>query len=361
MSGASLEIQTWQELEDEFARLGQLARSAVAPHEFYRTVLDQSVRALTAEGGAVWLRTASGALQLAAQAGRSAGPITDNEEGQRAHHRLLLHVAADGQVVTISPQSPCADADGLNLTDKVLVFGPVKSLPIDSASAPDEKTNGTSTVAVIELWMPSDASPATYRGCEQLLMGVCEVAADYHAFEERRRLVGEDRHRNELVSLGRRVHRQLKLSSSAYEVANEGRRVIDCDRLSVLMGRGRRCRLLAASGASGFERRGGAARRLQRIADLVRRTDDAAYYADGQCDALPPVAETIEQHVAESHARHLAAIPVRQTADAASENDSFKKSRSRPRRPAFVLIAEQFDRRKGELRRDWLVEVADVC
>ncbi|HEX5471393.1 MAG TPA: HlyD family efflux transporter periplasmic adaptor subunit, partial [Lacipirellulaceae bacterium] len=124
---------------------------------------------------------------------------------------------------------------------------------------------------------------------------------------------------------------------------------------------GRRCRLLAASGASGFERRGGAARRLQRIADLVRRTDDAAYYADGQCDALPPVAETIEQHVAESHARHLAAIPVRQPADAASENDSFKKSRSHPRRPAFVLIAEQFDRRKGELRRDWLVEVADVC
>ena len=54
-SGAPLELQTWQELEEVFARLGQLARSPVAPQEFYRTVLDQSVRALSAEGGAVWL------------------------------------------------------------------------------------------------------------------------------------------------------------------------------------------------------------------------------------------------------------------------------------------------------------------
>ena len=28
-------------------------------------------------------------------------------------------------------------------------------------------------------------------------------------------------------------------------------------------------------------------------------------------------------------------------------------------RPAFVLIAEQFDAREGELRRDWLVEIAE--
>ena len=37
---------TWQELEEVFAALGQLARSAVAPADFYRTLLDQSVGAL---------------------------------------------------------------------------------------------------------------------------------------------------------------------------------------------------------------------------------------------------------------------------------------------------------------------------
>src|SRR4029079_13800891 len=86
-----------------------------------------------------------------------------------------------------------------------------------------------------------------------------------------------------------------------------------------------------------------------------------AFYADGECDALPPVADAIERHVADSHARHLAAIPVRWPALPVEDDGAMTKKRSHPRRPAFVLIAEQFDSREGELRRDWLVEIADVC
>src|SRR3954451_1873843 len=67
--GAPLEVQTWHELEDVFAELSQLARSPIAPHDFYRTVLDQSVRTLSAEGGAVWLRASGGTFQIAAQTG----------------------------------------------------------------------------------------------------------------------------------------------------------------------------------------------------------------------------------------------------------------------------------------------------
>ena len=360
-SGAPLELQTWQELEDVFARLGQLARSPVAPQEFYRTVLDQSVRALSAEGGAVWIRASSGALQLAVQTGRAAGLATRDEQSQRAHQSLLLHVATEGHVVSVSPQSASDGSGALNLTDHVIVFGPIKSLTDDSPSGAAEKAKTGVTLAVVEIWMRADASPAIYRGCEQFLMGVCDVAADYHAFEERRRLLDEDHHRTELLNLGKRTHGQLKLSATAYEVANEGRRVLDCDRLSVLMASGRRCKLLATSGVSRIERRSGAARRLEKIARMVRRTDAPAFYADGECDALPTVAAAIERHVADSHARHMAAIPVRWPAESMEDESTLAKKRSRRRRPAFVLIAEQFDSREGELRRDWLVEIADVC
>src|SRR5436189_818832 len=116
-SGAPSELQTWQELEDVFARLGHLARTPVAPHEFYRTVLDQSVRALSADGGAVWLRAASGAMQLTAQTGRASGGISHNEQEQRAHQTLLRQVAADGNVVSISPQTASEDSDAVNLTN----------------------------------------------------------------------------------------------------------------------------------------------------------------------------------------------------------------------------------------------------
>src|SRR5262245_29927016 len=91
--GAPSELQTWQELEDVFARLGQLARTPVAPHEFYRTVLDQSVRALSADGGAAWLRAPNGAVQLVAQTGGASGGAPHNDEAQRVHLELLRSVA----------------------------------------------------------------------------------------------------------------------------------------------------------------------------------------------------------------------------------------------------------------------------
>src|SRR5262249_31003502 len=131
-SGAPLELQTWQELEEVFARLGQLARSPVAPPEFYRTVLDQSVRALSAEGGAVWTRASSGALHLVAQTGKATASRT--EQVQRAYQSLLMHVATEGQVISVSPQAASDTSEALNLTDNVLVFGPVKSLVDESPS-----------------------------------------------------------------------------------------------------------------------------------------------------------------------------------------------------------------------------------
>src|SRR6185295_6429302 len=48
-------------------------------------------------------------------------------------------------------------------------------------------------------------------------------------------------------------------------------------------------------------------------------------------------------------------------AEPVEDDSALAKKRSRRRRPAFVLIAEHFDSREGELRRDWLVEIADVC
>ena len=133
-----------------------------------------------------------------------------DEQAQRAHQSLLLHVATEGQVVSVSPQSASDSSDALNLTDHVIVFGPVKSLTDESQNAAAEKAKAGVTLAIIEIWMRADASPATYRGCEQFLMGVCDVAADYHAFEERRRLLDEDHHRTELLNLGRRTHTSIE-------------------------------------------------------------------------------------------------------------------------------------------------------
>ncbi len=303
-------------------------------------------------------------MQPIVQLGRAGAEAARKDDARRAHEALLLEAVTEGRVFSIAPHTVDEEhPDAANLTDHLLVLGPVNVLTDDEAAGAEENSNRGATIAIIELWMQRDASPATYRGCEQFLTAVCELATDYHAFHELRRLRQEEHHHALLLELGRLVHGPLNLSATAYAVANEGRRVVDCDRFSVLVVRGRSCRLLAASGVSRVERRSGAARQLVKVAELVRRTDEPAYYSDGECDALPPVAEAIARHVEESHARHVAAIPLRLPAEANADDAALTKDRrrsSQSSRPQFVLIAEQFDSREGELRRDWLVEVAEV-
>jgi multidrug efflux pump subunit AcrA (membrane-fusion protein) len=362
------ESHTWQELEDVFAALGQLARSSATPPDFYRTLLDQSVRALSAIGGAVWLRNANGSLQPIAQINWPRDRFAVDDESRRTHEALLTDTAAEGRVVSVAPHANDGDGNVTNPTDDVLILAPVQLTlpdptghPSPAESSDAANRDPTQVRAIIELLMRAEASPATHRGCEQFLTAVGELAADFHAFRELRQLRESDAYRGELLRLGRDAHSQLALSETAYSVANEGRSLVGCDRLSVLIARGRRCRPLATSGVSRIERRSGAARRLAQVAELVRRTNEPAFYADGHSDALPPVADALEQHAEESHARQISAIPIHWPVESLHRKNEESKQHGNGsrRRPQFVIIAEQFDARA--IDRDRLVEVGEVC
>lgn len=354
-AGAASGSDAWQELEDVLAVLGQVARSPIEPEQFYERALSECVHALSAEGGAAWLRAATGALRPVAHLNWPGTEIAASAEARRAHESLLSSVAAAGRVVSLGPHAKQSPATIDNPTGHPLIVAPVQ-VALQSSSAPGSE----STVAIFELVPRSDASPATYRGYEQFLAAVCELSAEYHTYRELARLRQDDSYRDELVRLSSRVHRDVELAPTAYAVANEGRRVIGCDRLSVLAKIGRHCRLLAASGASHVERRSGAARRLEQLAELVRPMDEPAWYADGQSDALPPIAAALEAHAEESHARHTAVLPLArptagELASASGDNSP------RPEPPTFVLIAEQFDARTGNLTPQRLQEVGELC
>lgn len=350
-TGDASSAGAWQELEDVFAGLGELARSSATPEQFYRTLLEESLRALSASGGAVWLRADGGAFQPVVQLNWPAGELARDERARQAHELLLAETAAAGRIVTIQPHAVCDDHSA-NPTNLVLMVAPVAA-----------GTSSPTASALIEMLFRADASPATYRGCEQFLTAVCELAGDFHRFDELRRFRDGDTYRDQLVELATQVHRTLDLNETAYAVANEGRRVVGCDRLSVLVSRGQRCRLLATSGVARIEHRSGVARRLEELAEMVRRTDLPALYADGTTDALPPIDTALEQHAEESHARYIAAIPLEPPVE--PHSDAFAHAansrQQRQRGPRFVLVAEQFDARHAESHRERLMGVAQVC
>ncbi|MCI0491458.1 MAG: efflux RND transporter periplasmic adaptor subunit, partial [Planctomycetes bacterium] len=114
---------------------------------------------------------------------------------------------------------------------------------------------------------------------------------------------------------------------------------------------------------SRVERRSSAVRQLEQLAELVRRAQEPTWYSDGVCDTLPPIAEAVERHAEQSHARQAAAIPLDWLADRSS-NPSDDPARNRPSHAGdgarFVLVAEQFDA-GNDFTRERLVEVGQVC
>jgi multidrug efflux pump subunit AcrA (membrane-fusion protein) len=353
-AGAASGSDAWQELEEVLASLGQLARSPIDSEQFYEQVLVECVRALSAGGGAAWLRASNGALRPVAHVNWPGAEIAANVEARRAHEALLSSVAAEGHVVALAPHASLHAGTLDNPTGYALIVAPV-AMAHDASSPHD----AASTVAILELMPRADASPAAYRGYEQFLSAVCDLAAEYHTHRELTRLRQNENYRDELVRLSTRIHRSIELTPTAYAVANEGRRVIGCDRLSVLVAAGRHSRLLAVSGASHVERRSGAARRMEELAELVRPAAEPAWYADGQSDALPPIADALEAHAEESHARHVAVVPLARPGEIASASGENKHA-SHDNKPAFVLIAEQFDARTGTLTPERLIEVAEL-
>jgi multidrug efflux pump subunit AcrA (membrane-fusion protein) len=159
-----------------------------------------------------------------------------------------------------------------------------------------------------------------------------------------------------------------ELEGAAFEVANEGRRVLGCDRLSVLVRRGRRWRLLAASGASRVERRTDFSRRMERLADEAARWGDPISYPaigadDGQ---LPPIlAAALEEHIDHSHARELACAPIALAHRGGQENYDSRERRRGLTKFDVVLTAENFagggPRGLAPRLAGQLVELGELC
>ena len=85
------------------------------------------------------------------------------------------------------------------------------------------------------------------------------------------------------------VHRTLDFQSAVYDVANEGRRLIDCDRVSVAVRRGHKYRLESVSGQDEINRRSNAARLLEKLLRVSMRFKMALRLARSKKPSMKPV------------------------------------------------------------------------
>jgi hypothetical protein len=123
----------------------------------------------------------------------------------------------------------------------------------------------------------------------------------------------------------------------SYIVANEGRRLIDCDRVTVGVRVGRKAKVEAVSGCDVVEKRSNLVVLMRKLFDAVLAWGEKLVYNGTKDDSLPPtVLHALDAYLAESNSKLLVVLPLRDE----REKESQKPSRSAMLMECFEPQAE---------------------
>jgi multidrug efflux pump subunit AcrA (membrane-fusion protein) len=315
--------ETRQQIRGLVDEIAGLARSDVSAQEFYTGFLDRVLGAIGAIGGAVWVVSEAGPLELAYQVNLPTHELYDNPRDRARHGRLLQHAMTQGDGLLVAPQSGTGDSEGpANPTRFLLVLGPLKS---------QDTVQG-----VVEVFQRPDTAPATQRGFLNFLLNMCALAAEYIKNRQLRQFSDRQVLWSRLESFTRAAHASLDPRETAFTIANEGRRLLECDRVSVAIRYGNHCRVEAISGQDTFDKRSNAVKLLNELATAVVRTGDSMWYAGDATDLAPQVEEAVQTYIDDSHSKTVAVLPLarpKDTSDAKTDAPA----------PVGALIIEQID------------------
>jgi len=355
--------ETWREIELVVQQVTRLSRSDGSVEQFFAELLEKSVRTLAAAGGAVWLLRPEGysleyQINLSATgivSAPDADDLPDREERQLAHQQLLQHVASQGRRRAISPRAggrrESADdgsasldsetnaATPRNPTDYLLLLCPVS-------------VDGT-VAGLVEVFQHADVSPAAVQGFLRFLGALCELAADFLRNRQFRELKDRSQLWTEFERFTESVHTGLDPRQIATAIANDGRQLIGCDRLSVAIRHGSKYRLIAVSGLESIDRRSVVVQHSQELICRVAKTNEPFWYFDTEetedtsgRTTPPQIARPLEELLDESPARVLAVLPLLPPAAPGQEapgREPAAKQRKERSQPVGALLLERFE------------------
>ena len=316
-----------QVVEQERRRLGQrldevarLSESDVPQAVFYGDMLKRLLESLAAPAGAVWTRTPQGNLQIQFQVNLKEIGLDQSDEVREAHGELLRLAVAQGKPMDVPPRSGVgAGEEGKpaagNMTDYLLLIVPI--LVNDQVAG------------LLEVWQNPSRPGAAIPGFKQYMSLMAELAARYQRSQMLRQMTGQEQLWGQLETFARQIHGSLNPVEVSYLVANEARRLCECDRVSVAVRYGRRASVEAVSGADVVEKRSNAVRLMRRLADQVLIWGEKLVFNGTRDDSLPPkVLDALDAYLAESPSKLLVVQPLK------DERESKSK---KPPRAALVL------------------------
>ena len=277
----------------------ELSKSDAKAAEYYPAILQRIISALAASGGAVWLVDDEGSMRLAHQIQMDPSLMQANNPDAMLHGRLLTRLFSQGRAELIPPMSGSGEESGEgNPTRFLLVTAPLVS--------------NKQPVGLLEVMQRPDSPAEAQRGYLRFLEHMTKLMGDWIQGHALQQVSVRQEMWQQSDQFARLVHDNLDIKDTAYTIANEGRRLIECDRVSVAMLKGGKIKVIAISGQDSIEHRSNIVQSLNSLATKVVRSGEPLWY-DGSMEDLPPqIEEAIEDYVDLSHGRTITVLPIRQ-------------------------------------------------
>lgn len=313
---------SWSEIDLILDEIVRLSRSESSSCQFHSEVLSQTVRALGALGGLIWIGRQPTDLQVAARVEPSHLNGIETLVNSQSHREFIETVAGERTARIVGPGTPFRSENGaVNPTDWFLVTVP---LTVEAESC-----------GVVELVQSLDGTAVTPQGSLAFLKAVAELISEYHRNRKIRDLENRGECSNDFQEFSSRIHRSLDIKTTAFEIANEGRRFVGCDRLSVLRcDLESHCTVQAVSGVDAVDLRSNAIHSLEALASDVAKTGESHEFDGGSAQLPPNIRDRCLEYCEKSHARRIVVVPMNCAAGADPE--------PRTLRTIGVLVAEQF-------------------
>ncbi|QDU82107.1 HlyD family secretion protein [Polystyrenella longa] len=270
----------------------ELVRSPIEPPDFFREFLKRVVQALHAPAGAVWLLDANKQLQLVSDLNLRGIGFYDHPGSLQKNHQLVIQTISTGEAVIHRPGNPETPLP----TDHIVILA---SLQRDGEC-----------VGVVEIFQRSDASMGSHSGMLQFVEHLAGLASKFLSKEavQEQTSVGPiqenyDKFLNDL-------HRSLDLKQVTATAANDSRRLMNCDRVTLCVKRGRKVTVEAISGQDKVNHRANLVSSLRKLSETVMESREPfAFY--GKADDLPPQLEKLlTTYLQESESRMLLILPL---------------------------------------------------
>jgi multidrug efflux pump subunit AcrA (membrane-fusion protein) len=327
--------QTKQQIRSLVAEIARLSKTTVAPEEFYGEFLPRVVSALAAVGGAVWTVNPEGQLALQYQINLQETQLRQDEAAQAQHARLLYKALGSSEGMLVPPHSGPGELELGQAEDDTPAANPTAFLLVLSQLKTDLET-----VGVVEIFQRADSAPSTQQGYLRFLAQMCALAADFLKSHQLRHFSHRQTLWSQLEDFTRVVHASLDPRETAYTIANEGRRLIECDRVSVAILKGKKCVIESISGQDLFDKRSNTVRLLGKLATAVVASGDTVWYTGETRDLPPQVEDAVQAYVDEAHSKTVAVLPLQRPAPPEDDDHS---ERADAEAPIGALIVEQIE------------------